>query len=662
MGDLLRQVTALREDAPSEAAVERAARNAVAQTLKGSAIADRRDRRDRPAARQPRGHAGAAGRLGSAPRRHAERRAIRPRAPDRPARPGGCRARARAPSLDERLMSSTSPEAALAPLEASASCPARRRRDPADRRRPAGARQRPARPRVACGPGRRSAAGPRRSAAPTRSAAGATETAASETDIKTSFIAAARRAAQAAQAELAAEAPGRAPRDRAPRRSCAAADGADDGRFARLRAEIDRRRRPLLLGLAAIVLALGALQAISHARPGRAAPRRREPGRARSVEEPRQGRPMPRRRGATETKEAPKAADRPPKAADQPTRRPPRPCRPRLRPRRAPPAPKAAVPQVSGMNSLQADLGNLPPALAKVRQRRPRRRRRGDLRSRHAARPTAAACPAISPLAAKLYEKLAAAGYAPAQYKLAGHYEKGSGVVRDLDKAKLWYGRAAEQGHARSMHNLAVLYAENPAANGKPDFASAASWFRQGAEFGVRDSQYNLGGALRPRPRPDAGSRAILRVVLGRRRAGRRGCRQEARRRGEQAEPGRPRAARRASRRASSRERSTRRSTSPRPRRPAPARRCRCSARRRRTPWPSPRRHARTLSGDAGRPAPALAPSLTAVPRCGNAPAGRRRTGLRIVQVTAALRRCSEDGWRAGTLSRSAPSSSAWPA
>ncbi|WP_425529990.1 tetratricopeptide repeat protein, partial [Stenotrophomonas maltophilia] len=42
------------------------------------------------------------------------------------------------------------------------------------------------------------------------------------------------------------------------------------------------------------------------------------------------------------------------------------------------------------------------------------------------------------------------------------------------------------------MHNLAVIYAENPGPNGKPDFASAASWFRQAAEYGVRDSQYNL--------------------------------------------------------------------------------------------------------------------------------------------------------------------------
>jgi localization factor PodJL len=150
------------------------------------------------------------------------------------------------------------------------------------------------------------------------------------------------------------------------------------------------------------------------------------------------------------------------------------------------------VPQIAGMNSLQAELGNLPPALAKLK---------GaaldgdgaaifDLATREA---DGRGMPRDLAVAAKLYEKLATAGYAPAQYKLGGQYEKGSGLVRDLDKAKLWYGRAAEQGHARSMHNLAVLYAENPAANGKPDFASAASWFRQGAEFGVRDSQYNLG-------------------------------------------------------------------------------------------------------------------------------------------------------------------------
>ena len=50
---------------------------------------------------------------------------------------------------------------------------------------------------------------------------------------------------------------------------------------------------------------------------------------------------------------------------------------------------------------------------------------------------------------------------------------------------------AAGKGHAKAMHNLAVLYAEG--IDGKPDYASAAQWFRKAAEHGVADSQYNLG-------------------------------------------------------------------------------------------------------------------------------------------------------------------------
>ena len=41
------------------------------------------------------------------------------------------------------------------------------------------------------------------------------------------------------------------------------------------------------------------------------------------------------------------------------------------------------------------------------------------------------------------------------------------------------------------MHNLAVLYAEG--IDGKPDYKTAAQWFRKAAEHGVADSQYNLG-------------------------------------------------------------------------------------------------------------------------------------------------------------------------
>jgi localization factor PodJL len=92
--------------------------------------------------------------------------------------------------------------------------------------------------------------------------------------------------------------------------------------------------------------------------------------------------------------------------------------------------------------------------------------------------------------AAQWFEKAAEQGLAPAQYRLGSYYEKGVGVDRDYARAKSYYQQAAENGNARAMHNLAVLYAEGN--DGKPDYAAASEWFRKAAEFGVRDSQYNL--------------------------------------------------------------------------------------------------------------------------------------------------------------------------
>lgn len=92
--------------------------------------------------------------------------------------------------------------------------------------------------------------------------------------------------------------------------------------------------------------------------------------------------------------------------------------------------------------------------------------------------------------AARWFEKAAEAGLAPAQYRLGSLYEKGIGVARDYARARLWYERAAQSGNARAMHNFAVLLAEG--GDGKPDYAAAAEWFRRAAEYGVRDSQFNL--------------------------------------------------------------------------------------------------------------------------------------------------------------------------
>jgi localization factor PodJL len=93
--------------------------------------------------------------------------------------------------------------------------------------------------------------------------------------------------------------------------------------------------------------------------------------------------------------------------------------------------------------------------------------------------------------AARWYERAAAKGVALAQFRYASMLEKGVGVKKDLGQARRFYLAAAGKGNAKAMHNLAVLYAEG--IEGKPDYATAVHWFRKAALHGVGDSQYNLG-------------------------------------------------------------------------------------------------------------------------------------------------------------------------
>ncbi|MBE8232502.1 MAG: sel1 repeat family protein [Endozoicomonadaceae bacterium] len=58
----------------------------------------------------------------------------------------------------------------------------------------------------------------------------------------------------------------------------------------------------------------------------------------------------------------------------------------------------------------------------------------------------------------KIYESLAEKGYAPAQHELGWLYQESLGVKRDIKKAVEWYGKAVNQGHARSQNNLAMIY------------------------------------------------------------------------------------------------------------------------------------------------------------------------------------------------------------
>jgi len=93
--------------------------------------------------------------------------------------------------------------------------------------------------------------------------------------------------------------------------------------------------------------------------------------------------------------------------------------------------------------------------------------------------------------AANWFAKSAEQGFAPALYRLGNMNEKGLGMPRNIGKAIDWYQQSAEKGNASAMHNLAVLYASG--AGGSPDNAAAVRWFTDAAELGVKDSQYNLG-------------------------------------------------------------------------------------------------------------------------------------------------------------------------
>lgn len=93
--------------------------------------------------------------------------------------------------------------------------------------------------------------------------------------------------------------------------------------------------------------------------------------------------------------------------------------------------------------------------------------------------------------AALWFERAANRGLAVAQYRLGTMYEGGVGVEENRAEAQAWYLSAAELGNVQSMHNLGVLLSQGVA--GTPDFDGAILWFTAAAEHGVRDSQYNLG-------------------------------------------------------------------------------------------------------------------------------------------------------------------------
>ncbi len=338
-------------------------------------------------------------------------------------------------------------------------------------------------------------------------------------EMKAALIAQARRAAQAAAAQTGAAAkakPGRGI-DMA---ALASAAGGAGGMAARVRQAIDKRRRPLLLGLAAIVLAIGTLQIVGGLVGGA---KRTETAR---IETPARAIPAPAPPVASTAREVPardvlaapepRAPEAAPAANDGAGRdrgafaAPVRPADPiqvasadaaplttsalptaptaTLPAPAAPEAPLGPIPNMASIGEIPANAG--PPGLRQAALA-------GDPAAVYELASRAADGRGMMrdlKLAVRLFERAAAHGLVPAQFRVANHYEKGLGVTKDAGIAKAWYQRAAEKGNARAMHNLAVLLAEG--AGAKPDYAAAVDWFRRAAEHGVRDSQFNLGVLL----------------------------------------------------------------------------------------------------------------------------------------------------------------------
>lgn len=290
--------------------------------------------------------------------------------------------------------------------------------------------------------------------------------------IRQNLIAAARRSAKAAT-EAASTAPAASP------------EAAKSG--GRLKEIMEKRKRPLLLGLAALVLALGTAHLVTGALKG---PRTAANGEAvQSPIVPKEEAPAgtPAKDQTSALQPAPAApapaalAAAVPPAADitGSTTQPPAPSAPATAPEVSEP-----IQDVTGLGELPAGLGS--PGLRKAALD-------GNARAVYELASRAADGPAASrdpKLALRLFERAAVAGLAPAQFRLGNMFEKGIGTARDLSLARVWYMRSAERGNAKAMHNLAVLHAEG--VSGKPDYAMATEWFRRAAEFGVRDSQYNL--------------------------------------------------------------------------------------------------------------------------------------------------------------------------
>ncbi len=96
-----------------------------------------------------------------------------------------------------------------------------------------------------------------------------------------------------------------------------------------------------------------------------------------------------------------------------------------------------------------------------------------------------------------IWEGLAAGGESRALYNLGAMYAEGRGVTRNMVTAQEYWVQAAEAGHVRAMHNLALSHIAHAGAleedDANAEYDTAIHWLQNASAVGFANSQYTLG-------------------------------------------------------------------------------------------------------------------------------------------------------------------------
>lgn len=114
--------------------------------------------------------------------------------------------------------------------------------------------------------------------------------------------------------------------------------------------------------------------------------------------------------------------------------------------------------------------------------------------------------------AARLYDRAASRGFAPAQAQLGYLYQTGTGVAEDARKAFDLYTKAAESGDKLGQFRLAVAYINGIGT--ARDASAARHWLTKAAESGGQQAQLMLGLMLQQGAGGDKNEFAARRWLL----------------------------------------------------------------------------------------------------------------------------------------------------